>query len=100
MPHGQSPALPPPTSMAQEAGVDMGGLTKELVETVVAAGFDRNRGLFCATPDGFAYPNPLAGKALPHSATAPRARNGTLGVGSSALVPAAGLYLSSSNSGQ
>ncbi|GAB4814415.1 hypothetical protein N2152v2_001461 [Parachlorella kessleri] len=44
----------------QEAGVDMGGLMKELVEQVVQAGFDRNRGLFSATPDGFAYPNPLA----------------------------------------
>ncbi|EFN55183.1 hypothetical protein CHLNCDRAFT_23742 [Chlorella variabilis] len=33
---------------------------KEFLESVVAAGFDPNRGLFTATPDGYAYPNPLA----------------------------------------
>ncbi len=48
----------------QEAGVDMGGLMKEFVESLAQAGFDRNRGLFSATPDGFAYPNPLAGGLL------------------------------------
>ncbi|KAI7846263.1 hypothetical protein COHA_000243 [Chlorella ohadii] len=44
----------------QEAGIDMGGLMKEFLESVVSAGFDPNRGLFAATPDGQAYPNPLA----------------------------------------
>ncbi|KAL4428287.1 hypothetical protein ABPG75_002376 [Micractinium tetrahymenae] len=44
----------------QEAGIDMGGLMKEFLESVVAEGFDPNRGLFSATPDGYAYPNPLA----------------------------------------
>ncbi len=39
----------------------MGGLMKEFLESVVSAGFDPNRGLFAATPDGQAYPNPLAG---------------------------------------
>lgn len=45
----------------QEAGIDMGGLMKEFLESVAAAGFDPNRGLFSATPDGFAFPSPLAG---------------------------------------
>jgi len=45
----------------QEAGIDMGGLMKEFLESVVSAGFDPNRGLFSATPDGYAYPSPLAG---------------------------------------
>lgn len=45
----------------QEAGIDMGGLMKEFLESVVAEGFDPNRGLFSATPDGYAYPNPLSG---------------------------------------
>lgn len=44
----------------QEAGIDMGGLLKEFLESVVAEGFDPNRGLFSATPDSCAYPNPLA----------------------------------------
>lgn len=39
----------------------MGGLMKEFLESVVSAGFDPNRGLFAATPDGQAYPNPVAG---------------------------------------
>ncbi len=39
----------------------MGGLMKEFLESVVGEGFDPNRGLFSATPDGCAYPNPLAG---------------------------------------
>lgn len=43
----------------QEAGVDMGGLMKELVELVVQQGCDVNRGLFSATAEGYAYPNPL-----------------------------------------
>lgn len=34
---------------------------KEFLDSVTAAGFDPNRGLFAATPDGAAYPNPLAG---------------------------------------
>ncbi len=45
--------------------MDMGGLMKEFVESLAQAGFDRNRGLFSATPDGFAYPNPLAGAGGP-----------------------------------
>jgi hypothetical protein len=44
----------------QEAGIDMGGLLKEFLESVITAGFDPNRGLFKATPDGCAYSNPLA----------------------------------------
>lgn len=63
--------LPPPpaaravrAALPQEAGLDMGGLMKEFVETLCQAGFDRNRGLFAATPDGFAFPNPLAGGLL------------------------------------
>lgn len=61
---------PPPPQLAcragclpplQEAGIDMGGLLKEFLESVVAEGFDPNRGLFSATPDSCAYPNPLAG---------------------------------------
>ncbi|KAI3428601.1 hypothetical protein D9Q98_007424 [Chlorella vulgaris] len=44
----------------QEAGIDMGGLLKEFLESVITAGFDPDRGLFKATPDGCAYPNPLA----------------------------------------
>jgi hypothetical protein len=48
----------------QEAGIDMGGLMKEFLESVVASGFDPNRGLFSATPDGFAFPSPLAGGQL------------------------------------
>lgn len=47
--------------LLQEAGIDMGGLMKEFLESVVSAGFDPNRGLFAATPDGQAYPNPVAG---------------------------------------
>lgn len=55
--------LRPAGGVVQEAGIDMGGLMKEFLESVVAAGFDPNRGLFTATPDGYAYPNPLAGLA-------------------------------------
>lgn len=36
---------------------------ERVLESVVVAGFDPNRGLFSATPDGHAYPNPLAGGA-------------------------------------
>lgn len=61
--HGAAPQITPPHDMlcVQEAGIDMGGLMKEFLESVVSAGFDPNRGLFAATPDGQAYPNPLAG---------------------------------------
>ena len=52
---------PEPIRELQEAGIDMGGLMKEFLESVTAAGFDPNRGLFAATPDGAAYPHPLAG---------------------------------------
>eukprot|EP00887_Chlorella_sp_A99_P004884 scaffold4.g4884.t1 len=44
----------------EEAGIDVGGLTNELLEGVVAAGLDQRRGLFASTPEGFAFPNPLA----------------------------------------
>ena len=45
----------------EEAGVDMGGLTKELLEHVVAEVTRPDRGLFAQTPDGGAlYPHPLA----------------------------------------
>ncbi|KAG2440299.1 hypothetical protein HXX76_004410 [Chlamydomonas incerta] len=43
-----------------EAGLDFGGLQKELLERVVSAGLDANYGLFTSTPDGLAYPNPAA----------------------------------------
>ncbi|KAL4858841.1 E3 ubiquitin-protein ligase UPL7 [Chlorella vulgaris] len=55
-------ARPVPLTIRREheAGIDMGGLMKEFLESVITAGFDPNRGLFKATPDGCAYPNPLA----------------------------------------
>lgn len=67
----QHPKSPHPMicCAVQEAGIDMGGLMKEFLESVVSAGFDPNRGLFAATPDGQAYPNPLAG-GPPHAACA------------------------------
>lgn len=34
---------------------------KELLEEVAQAGLDQDRGLFRATPEGLAYPNPAAG---------------------------------------
>jgi ubiquitin-protein ligase E3 C len=44
-----------------EVGIDMGGLTKELLESVVAAAFDPNRGLFAVTQSGGeCYPHPTA----------------------------------------
>ncbi|GIL94061.1 hypothetical protein Vretimale_394 [Volvox reticuliferus] len=43
-----------------EAGLDFGGLQKELLERVVSAGLDANYGLFTSTPDGLIYPNPAA----------------------------------------
>ncbi|GLI64228.1 hypothetical protein VaNZ11_007426 [Volvox africanus] len=43
-----------------EAGLDFGGLQKELLERVVSAGLDANYGLFTSTPDGLVYPNPAA----------------------------------------
>ncbi len=46
-----------------EAGLDHGGLMKELLEEVAKAGLDQDRGLFRATPEGLAYPNPAAGEA-------------------------------------
>ena len=49
------------TQGLQEAGLDHGGLMKELLEEVAAAGLEQDRGLFMATPEGLAYPNPAAG---------------------------------------
>ncbi|KAG2483869.1 hypothetical protein HYH03_017266 [Edaphochlamys debaryana] len=43
-----------------EAGLDFGGLQKELLERVVSAGLDANYGLFTSTPEGLAFPNPAA----------------------------------------
>lgn len=49
----------------EEAGVDHGGLMKELLEQVVAAGTQPEYGLFAATEDtGLLYPNPAA-EAIP-----------------------------------
>ena len=44
----------------QEAGIDMGGLTKELLESVGTAIFDPDRCLFTAAADGSLYPHPAA----------------------------------------
>jgi hypothetical protein len=44
-----------------EAGLDHGGLMKELLEEALAAGLRREFGLFAATPEGLAYPDPAAG---------------------------------------
>lgn len=41
---------------AMEAGIDAGGLFKELLTDVAKATFDPERGLFSPTPDGFVYP--------------------------------------------
>ncbi|KAK9815844.1 hypothetical protein WJX72_010650 [[Myrmecia] bisecta] len=43
-----------------EAGLDYGGLVKEFLEEVVKAGFNADYGLFTATPDGLAFPQPAA----------------------------------------
>lgn len=44
-----------------EAGLDRGGLMKELLEQVVAAGTQPEYGLFATTEDtGLLYPNPTA----------------------------------------
>lgn len=47
-----------------EAGVDQGGLNKEFIDSIAAAGFkDENRGLFCGTTkEGYLHPNPLSDK--------------------------------------
>lgn len=48
-----------------EAGLDHGGLMKELLEQVVAAGTQPEYGLFATTEDtGLLYPNPTA-EAIP-----------------------------------
>lgn len=39
-----------------EAGIDAGGLFKELLTDVARAVFDPERGLFSSTADGFIYP--------------------------------------------
>jgi hypothetical protein len=49
----------------QEAGLDHGGLTKELLEQVVLAATQPNYGLFAATEDsGLLYTSPAA-EAIP-----------------------------------
>ncbi|KAI8102483.1 hypothetical protein M9435_006083 [Picochlorum sp. BPE23] len=49
----------------QEAGIDMGGLTKELLTLAMKEICDPNRGILCATSrDGSLYPSPLASSAL------------------------------------
>ncbi|KIY95376.1 hypothetical protein MNEG_12586, partial [Monoraphidium neglectum] len=53
-------------SGAPEAGLDHGGLTKELLETAVAAALQPGYGLFeVAQGSGLAYPSPTA-EAIPH----------------------------------
>jgi hypothetical protein len=48
-----------------EAGIDHGGLAKELLEQIVAAGTQPEYGLFATTEDtGLLYPNPTA-EAIP-----------------------------------
>lgn len=44
-----------------EAGIDGGGLTKELLTSVCKEGFDVSKGLFCSTNDHRLYPNPVYG---------------------------------------
>ena len=44
----------------QEAGIDMGGLTKELLTLAMKEICDPNRGIVCATRDGSLYPSPLS----------------------------------------
>ena len=47
---------------AAEAGIDQGGLFKELLTETIKALFDPNRGLFLRTPGaGLQYPSPAAG---------------------------------------
>jgi hypothetical protein len=41
-----------------EPGIDGGGLLKEFIDSVVRDAFSPERGLFCETPDHFAYPDP------------------------------------------
>ncbi len=45
---------------AQEAGIDLGGLTKDYVNDVCGLLFDPSFGLFAANRGGFLYPNPCA----------------------------------------
>ena len=46
-----------------EAGLDYGGLMKELLEEVVSRGFNQDFGLFSTTsPEGLVYPRPSADK--------------------------------------
>jgi ubiquitin-protein ligase E3 C len=46
----------------QEAGIDQGGLLKELLEQVLHVGFDPKFGLVQCTADGKVYPSPLVGR--------------------------------------
>lgn len=43
---------------SSEPGIDGGGLLKEFIDSVVRDAFNPERGLFCETPDHFAYPDP------------------------------------------
>ena len=43
---------------SSEPGIDGGGLLKEFIDSVVRDAFSPERGLFCETPDHFAYPDP------------------------------------------
>lgn len=47
-----------------EAGVDGGGLFKDLMENIVKEGFNPQLGLFLATSDNRLYPNPNASLAM------------------------------------
>lgn len=46
----------------REAGIDHGGLLKELLEELMLAGFEPAHGLMETTPAGQAYPSPLAAR--------------------------------------
>ena len=46
--------------MVERAGIDQGGLLKELLESILHQGFDADFGLIQFTADGRAFPSPLA----------------------------------------
>ena len=50
---------------AMEAGIDAGGLFKELLTDLCAAVLDPHRGLFTATPEGLLHPAPQARRRPP-----------------------------------
>lgn len=49
-----------PAQGLSEAGLDYGGLMKELLEEVAQRGLDPLMGLFAVTPDGLAHARPAA----------------------------------------